>query len=286
MKVAHLIITYTDPLQTERMVKRMLDPDFDFYIHVDAKMPLNSHELLAKLPNVYFIKNRIDVKWAGFSTIQAELNSIHEILDSKRSYDFVSLLSGQDYPIRTVNEMKQFYEERKGKLMLKYREFEHEWVEGMERVSRYYLANYSFLGRYFVERLMNQLLPKRKLPKGLKFYGSSMFWCLSTDVLKYVLENVEQNNQRKRFYKFTWAPDEFLFQTEILNSPFADKVINENCHYYKHPPHTPNPQWLGVNDINDIMQSDRIFARKFNTNRDPEILNQLDILIDQRVQNS
>lgn len=285
MRIAHLLITYTNPLQTERMIKRMLDPDFDFYIHVDAKLPLSSHEHLLKLPNVYFIKNRIDVKWAGFSTIQAEFNSIQEILDSKRSYDFVSLLSGQDYPIRTVSEMKQFYESRKGKLMLKYREFEHEWKEGMERVSRYYLANYSFPGKYFIERFINQLFPNRKLPEGIKFYGSSMFWCLPLGALKYVLEQVEYNKKNKRFYKFTWAPDEFLFQTELLNSPFSNKVINENGHYYKHPPHTPNPLWLGVNDLNDVMQSDRIFARKFNMERDPEVLNELDKLIDLRAQN-
>jgi hypothetical protein len=43
MKVAHLIITYTNPAQTARMIKRMQHPDFDFYIHVDAKFPIDSH---------------------------------------------------------------------------------------------------------------------------------------------------------------------------------------------------------------------------------------------------
>ena len=65
MKVAHLIITYTNPLQTERMIQQMQHPDFDFYIHVDAKFPLASHDNLKKYSNVYFIQNRVDVQWAA-----------------------------------------------------------------------------------------------------------------------------------------------------------------------------------------------------------------------------
>ncbi len=282
MRIAHLIITYTDPQQTYRMIQRMIDPDFDFYIHVDAKLPILSHEFLTQLPNVYLIKNRIKVNWAGFSTIQAEFNSIQEILNTNKQYDFVTLLSGQDYPIARVAEMKIFYEARKGKLLLKYRDFQNEWPEGMERVSRYYMDNFSFPGRYLVEKLMNIVLPKRKSLNGIQFYGDSMFWCLSLDALNYVLEKVDRNKKAKHFYKFTWAPDEFLFQTEILSSPFADKVINENCHYYQHAPHTDHPKWLGLEDLEDIMKSDRIFARKFNLNEDSEILDQLDALIGQR----
>ncbi len=283
MRIAHLIITYTDPQQTYRMIQRMLDPDFDFYIHVDAKLPLESHDLIASLPNVYFIKNRIKVNWAGYSTIQAEFNSIQEILDSNKHYDFVTLMSGQGYPITSVDKMKAFYELRKGKLLLKYYDYQNEWPEGMLRVSRYYMDNFSFPGRYFIGFLMNLLLPKRKLPKEIQFYGGSMFWSLSLDALKYVLEKVSKDNNKKFFYKFTWAPDEFLFQTELLNSPFRDSVINENCHFYKHAPNTPHPNWLGVDDFDDIVKSDRILARKFNLNEDPEILDQIDALINQRV---
>ncbi|MEI6265884.1 MAG: beta-1,6-N-acetylglucosaminyltransferase [Sphingobacteriia bacterium] len=283
MRIAHLIITYTDPQQTYRMIQRMIDPDFDFYIHVDEKLPIISHDFLTQLPNVYLIKNRIKVNWAGFSTIQAEFNSIQEILDTKIQYDFVTLLSGQDYPIATVAEMKSFYEARKGKLLLKYRDFQNEWPEGMARVSRYYMDNFSFPGRYFVEKIMNVVLPKRKPLKGIKFYGDSMFWSLSLDALNYMLEKVDRNKKIKRFYKFTWAPDEFLFQTEILSSPLASKVINENCHYYQHAPNTAHPKWLGVADLDDILKSDRIFARKFSFDVDSEIFNQIDALIDQRV---
>jgi hypothetical protein len=153
MKVAHLIITYTNPAQTARMIKRMQHPDFDFYIHVDAKFPIESHEEVAKIPNVYLIQNRVDVQWAAFSTIQAEFNGLQEILDSARTYDYISLMSGQDYPIKTAAQMQDFFEARKGKQLLKYRAFAGEWEEGMIRVNRYHLTDFRFKGQFLLERM-------------------------------------------------------------------------------------------------------------------------------------
>lgn len=276
MRIAHLIITYTNPQQTERMIRRMQDPEFDFYIHVDAKLPLSSHAYLEEIPNVYLIKNRIKVQWAAYSTIQAEFNSIKEILESGRSYDFVSLMSGQDYPIKSIPEIKQFYAARRGKLLLKYRKFEGEWEEGMIRVSRYFLTDFKFKGQHFLERVLNNLLPNKQLPGGMKFYGSSMFWSLSPDVLEYVLQQFAQNKKLVWFFKFCWAPDEFLFQTIILNSPYAGRVINENAFYYKHLPNTPSPKVLAPEDWEDIKASDRILARKFDMVKSPEILDRID----------
>ena len=231
MRIAHLIITYTNPAQTARMIKRMQHPDFDFYIHVDAKFSIESHAEVAKIPNVYLINNRVDVQWAAFSTIQAELNGLQEILDSARTYDFISLMSGQDYPIKTVDYMHEFFERKKGKLLLKYRAFSGEWEEGMNRVNRYHLTDFKFKGQYFLERLINKLVKRTDQPKGMKFYGSSMFWVISPEAAEYVLLTVDRDPKMKRFFKFSWAPDEFLFQTILLNSPFAGQVINENCHY-------------------------------------------------------
>ena len=255
MRVAHLIITYTNPFQTERMIQQMQHPDFDFYIHVDAKFTLVSHDNLKKYSNVYFIQNRVDVQWAAYSTIQAEFNGLQEILDSARNYDFISLMSGQDYPIKTPAQMQAFFEARKGKLLLKYRAFSGEWEEGMQRVNKYHLTDFRFHGQFFLERLINTFIKRTNQPIGMKFYGSSMFWAISPEAAEYVLQTVDRDPKMRRFFKYSWAPDEFLFQTILLNSSFAEQVVNENCHYYKHPPNTPSPKTFDLTDFTDIMAS-------------------------------
>ena len=276
MRVAHLIITYTNPFQTERMIQQMQHPDFDFYIHVDAKFPLVSHDNLKKYSNVYFIQNRVDVQWAAYSTIQAEFNGLQEILDSARNYDFISLMSGQDYPIKTPAQMQAFFEARKGKLLLKYRAFSGEWEEGMQRVNKYHLTDFRFRGQFFLERLINTFIKRTNQPIGMKFYGSSMFWAISPEAAEYVLQTVDRDPKMRRFFKYSWAPDEFLFQTILLNSSFAEQVVNENCHYYKHPPNTPSPKTFDLSDFPDIIASDRLYARKFDLNKAPELLDKID----------
>lgn len=276
MRVAHLIITYTNPFQTERMIQQMQHPDFDFYIHVDAKFPLASHDNLKKYSNVYFIQNRVDVQWAAYSTIQAEFNGLQEILDSARNYDFISLMSGQDYPIKTPAQMQAFFEARKGKLLLKYRAFSGEWEEGMQRVNKYHLTDFRFRGQFFLERLINTFIKRTNQPIGMKFYGSSMFWAISPEAAEYVLQTVDRDPKMRRFFKYSWAPDEFLFQTILLNSSFAEQVVNENCHYYKHPPNTPSPKTFDLSDFPDIITSDRLYARKFDLKKAPELLDKID----------
>jgi hypothetical protein len=258
----------------------MQHPDFDFYIHVDAKFPIESHAELTKIPNVYLIQNRVDVHWAAFSTIQAEFNGLQEILDSARTYDFINLMSGQDYPIKKVEEMQDFFEARKGKLLLKYRAFTGEWEEGMIRVNKYYLTDFSFKGQHFLEWILNKVLKRTNQPKGMKFYGSSMFWAISPEAAEYVLNTVDRNSKMKRFFRFSWAPDEFLFQTILLNSSFADSVINENCHYYKHPPNTPSPKTFLMEDYEDIIASDRLYARKFDMSKEPLLLDKIDAFLE------
>lgn len=60
MRVAHLILTYTDSLQTERMINHMYHPDFDFYIHVDKKIDSASCQFLTRIPHDPEIFNMLD----------------------------------------------------------------------------------------------------------------------------------------------------------------------------------------------------------------------------------
>lgn len=281
MRIAHVIITYTSPLLTERMIRHMMHADFDFYIHVDSKKDFSAYAFLEKLPNVYFITKRIDVRWAGFSTVEAVLNSIRQILATGKEYGYINLLSGQGYPIKTAEEILGFYKANAGKLFMKYDSFD-EWTEAQARITQYHLVDYRFPGKYWIEKLINFLFPERKPPIPLKFYGRSMFWSLTPESLRYVLKIHDQNPSLHRFFKFTWGSDEFFFQTILLNSSFASQVENMNCTYYDHKPHVPSPRVLVKEDFPAIEGSDKLFARKFDMGVDSEVLDMIDAMLDKK----
>ncbi|HTB24505.1 MAG TPA: hypothetical protein VK711_04000, partial [Puia sp.] len=71
MKFAVLIITYTSPIQTKRLVASLNNGEFDFYIHLDKKINIETHRELFGIPNVYFVDHRINIRWGGYSTVEA-----------------------------------------------------------------------------------------------------------------------------------------------------------------------------------------------------------------------
>ena len=67
-----------------------------------------------------------------------------------------------------------------------------------------------------------------EFPRGYQpFFGSS-YWCLTRECVTYVNAFVRENPDFVDFFKHLWIPDELFFQTIILNSPFKNRVVNDN----------------------------------------------------------
>ena len=276
MRIAHLILTYTDPKQTERTIRMMYHKNFDFYIHVDKKFDISSYLFLSVLPNVFFIKKRADVRWSGFSTVKATFQCIKEIVDTGIDYKYINFLSGQDYPIKPANFINDFFVQHTGKEFLSYRDIRNDWTEGLIRMEKYFFSDHNFTGKYFLENLVTRLLPKRKIPYNMHPYGKSMFWMLSPGAAMYVVNKVEHDRKLMKFFALSWASDEFVFQTILLNSPYKDKVVNNNYRYIDWSKGGARPKLLDETDINNIAKSGMLFARKFDMGDEPEILDLID----------
>ncbi len=121
MRIACIIMAHKEPQQIERFIKKFSQFPFDFYIHLDKKISQAPFEYLAELPQVYFITERIRVRWASYSFLYAVLHVFKEVL-GKGQYDFISFMSGQDYPIKPVTDFYQMIEKNTGKNFISYEE--------------------------------------------------------------------------------------------------------------------------------------------------------------------
>lgn len=65
MRVAHLIIVHKNPDQLLRLVKRLQHSNFDLFIHVDRKVPLEQFMFIKSEADLSFIKNRVTCQWGG-----------------------------------------------------------------------------------------------------------------------------------------------------------------------------------------------------------------------------
>jgi hypothetical protein len=277
MKFAVIIVTYTSPKQTKRLIHAMNNGQFDFYVHLDKKVDIETHRELMDMPNVYFVNNRIDIKWAGFTTVEAALSSIKEIADSGRKYDFINLITGQDYPIKSADYIADFLKNNIGKEFMLYRHFNSEWQEAKARVEKYHFTDMTFKGRHRLEKIVNFFAPKRTFPvNNMELAGKETFWTLSQDCAVYVMNYINNNKKLKKFLRYTWGSDEFIFQSIILHSPYKAAAVNKNYRHIVWPPGEARPKVLVSADFEDIMASDGLFGRKFDIKTDENILNLLD----------
>ncbi len=278
MKFAIIIVTYTSLRQTKRLIERLNNGQFDFYIHLDKKIDIETHRELFDVPNVYFVTNRIDIKWAGYSTAEAALSSIRQIAASGIKYDFVNLITGQDYPIKSVEHISNFLQENIGKEFILYQYFDTEWPEANSRIEKYHFTDMTFSGRHRLEKIVNFFTPKRKFPLDMRLCGKETFWTLSLDCAVYIVDFIDRNPKLSNFLRYTWGSDEFIYQTIIMNSHFKDKVVNKNYRYIHWPPGSSRPKVLTTEDYEKIIASDSLFGRKFDIDTDENIFNLLDNL--------
>ena len=87
----------------------------DVYIHVDKKQEAlyqNLKETYKNNPNVFLVSDRVSVNWSGFSQVQATLKLLELVESTKRKYDYIHFISGQDLPLMSHAQMDAYIESK------------------------------------------------------------------------------------------------------------------------------------------------------------------------------
>lgn len=280
MRISHLIVTHKNPNQLSRLIKALSHPDADIYIHLDKKVNIEHFLKVNQYENIYFIKNRTKVQWGAYSFLKAIINSIKEIKDTGQYYDFINLISGQDYPIKNINRFISFLKQNKGKCYISYEDDElmEWWKENIVRVNRYHFNDFSIRGRFRLQWLVNKILPLRKFPKDWKLYGGSCssWWTLPSEAAYYFVETMENNAALRRYVRLTWTPDEYIYATILMNSKFKESVVNNNFRYIDWSEKKPNPKILVTQDFEKFSKTENFFARKFDSAIDDDVIDLID----------
>jgi hypothetical protein len=111
-------------------------------------------------------------------------------------------------------------------------------------------------------------------------YGGSQWWALSMDCVQHIWERVQREPHLVSFFRQVFIPDEHFFQTLVSNSEFAPRVSGYDLTFADwSQPAPPYPATLGAAYLESLCNSDKLFARKFDTSGDTKILD----LIDERL---
>jgi len=274
MKIAHLILAHKNPQQLARLLKAMEHPGFDFYIHIDQKTDAAPFAYLFNNRNVFPIQNRTKIYWAGYGTIQACVNGFEEILT--KDYDYVNVMSAQDFPVKSASYIYQYIEGRKGKEFITCRSVVDEWTEALPRVTRYHFINFRFPGRHKIEAVANRILPARKYPLPHTIVGRANWFTVTAGAATYLLDFINNRPEVVRFFKFSWGADEIIFSTILYNSPFKDAIVDNLTYVDWDSPDKGHPKILTIDDLPNLKATDKLLARKFDADIDSNVLNLLE----------
>lgn len=275
MRIAHLVICHIYPEQVIRLVRMLAHPDADVYVHIDRKTDAAPFAPLAAIPHVYLVQERVRVHWGGYSIVQATMSGFAAILGSGKKYDYINLLSGQDYPLQPPEAINKYLAGNNGRLLMN---IFPEWNNNKEhqhRLQQYYFAGIGIRGKYTAERIAKKLYP-RKFPDGFVPVGRSQWFTIPTECAAYILKFVAENKKIVRLFKYMWAPDEMMFQSILYNSPYRTTITNDNLRFADWSGQQPSPRVLTMADAERLTTSGNLYARKFDITVDSEILDLLD----------
>lgn len=291
-KHAYLIMAHNNYDQLGILIELLDDKRNDIFIHIDKKSTLLQKDRViikryAQHSNVYFIP-RFSVNWGAYSLIKAELTLL-ECATRKNEYCYYHLISGADLPLKNQDYIHSFFDANQGKEFinfsdsyytkkfanrLRYYYFGQEFIKRsdtkLQTICRYY-------SRFFI--LIQKLFGVNRI-KSFNVASGSNWISITHQFANYLVCN---KKRIEHIFKHTVCGDEEIFQTMIINSKFKKNVYSTKPTMYGNQRlidwKRGNPYTWRKQDFDELVNSDLLFARKFDIVVDNQIINCIRIAV-------
>ena len=284
IRVAYIISAYRNPGMLIRLARRLHSPQDQIFIHYDLRSSetdfLQLVQAFKGLPNVMLLP-RHPCRWGDFGHVLASLKGIEEIARQGFAFDYAILLTGQDYPIKSNRMIRQRLASFAGRSFMESTAWpipHWEGGRGIRRIQNYHLhlpfPRWPLKLGWPPSRQHIAIPWRRTIPGGLHPHFGSSYWYLQRRCLQYIHEYVRRHPEYVLFFHKVLIPDECFFQTLLMNSDLADTIERRTLTYVNWRP--PWPGILTIQDLPQLQESDCLFARKFETSLDAEVLDRLD----------
>jgi hypothetical protein len=274
---AFFVSAYKEPESIVRLVNVLAKDSDQFYVHFDKgigsqrfKRSKTLIEQECRAENIQ-IFSKFQCRWGSFGVADATLSAMNYFEDL--NYDYFINLTGECYPLKSPRQIREAFKDQNAGFMTFWKLPYEGWYQGgMNRIHN----RFFFLPKkgYPYARILQIPRFRKKLPCNLEAYGGWSLFCLPKDLVSYVVKFTENNPNVKSFFRRAFAPCEMMFQTILLNSPFRDRIVNDNKRYQEFE--EAHPRILTKDDYPLLKESEKLFARKFNPAVDKEILDIID----------
>jgi hypothetical protein len=196
------------------------------FVHVDEKSDIAPFHAAVTDSRVRFLEDRIRVRWGHFSMVEATLALMSAAAGFR--FDYLCLLSGVDYPVRSTEYIERFFDAHRGAEFINLVPMPNDRVEKpLSRLTQYRLPAGTF-GRFTsrAQRVLDRVVQRDYVRAlgAMDPHAGSQWWALTAETCAHVLEFVSAHPEYVRLFRHVAVPDESFFQTIIGNSRLAPRV--------------------------------------------------------------
>lgn len=314
-KLSILILAHKNINQLSRLLKQLSHNNIDIFIHIDKKWNLSDDKIneLKSINDggIFICDNRISASLDTWSLVEATMALIKKtkLIENEKgiNYKYTALLSGQDYPIKSIDYIQNFLNESYPKPFIDCTPYDREnWLYHKFNCLPTEIKIMRFINSCLDKGLFRKIV---KLPFYLFFkiikhfhtvyddlrklncelYGGSAWWILPDVAIDDILYKYHNPNDKiVAVLKNTLTPEETFFQIMVMQSKVASMVnvnpkdmIAQSCMTYAYfsdedKPFVGHPYIFTAADYYKIIKLPHFFARKFDESIDSEIFDMID----------
>lgn len=289
IKIAWVINAYQKPEQLTHIINTIMGERDSVWLHYDKKSPLSEIEYLRQYyrnDSRVNIFQKYSVFWAGHEGILVDWFLAKKLLRSQRSFDYVVHFTGTTYPIKKIDSFRLFLTQNYAKTFIQLDPNEKIHENGSER-SRFFakehfgiypgrnIPRYKLWGKikYKINLKLLRFLSIIGIIKSKFFlpgafpniYRGFVHNIIFRDHYLAVLKDKRSCKLLKEL-RYIFCPDEVFFNTALTNIVPSDKIVRDNnllITYWRKG--NASPDNINENDLDNLLQSDRFFARKFES---------------------
>lgn len=315
MNVA-MIMCHKNPAQVIRLASRFMTNTTNVVIHCDKNMSEKDYASIVQFvtsnpEKVFLTDDRIHCELDRRSLVDATMRmiarakSVEKVCGKK--YNYYMLLSGQDYPIKSVDWIES---ELKREYPTPYIDCtpcdKNNWVYPKFQISKYglQLSRYTRTLKKGIVRDLFRIIRKIYLAvirkcglteykwfcrKRIEVYGGSAWWILPDLAIDYIYDIYQSNSPVvSKILDGTYTPEETFFQILTMLSPVSARVhlnpcdqVSQSCKTFAYfsdvgKPFKGHPYTITSNMVDRLVKSDFWIARKFDINEDAGVFDLMD----------
>lgn len=275
MKLVYFILIHKNPNQVKLLIDQLTTSSTEFILHVDLKADLNAFKSILYGKHIHYLTNRVNVNWGGFSMVDAINEGMIFAINNLKFNRFI-YITGQDFPIKSNKFLLNYFAENPTlNLINGFKLPDEQWADcGVSRITNFSFSDIKFsIVRKILNRTFSVFNIKRKFNIGFDWFGGTAYFAISYELAREIITDLNGMAKKiKKHLKYAYCPDEIYFNT-LFHNILGIKNSAFNFHLIKWPREGRHPLILQATDIDEIFNSDKLFARKFDLEVDGEIIN-------------